>query len=80
MISEFEASLVYKVSSRTIQRDPVSGKTKTNKQTKNRKLDIFLPEDPALQLLGIYLPNAPTYNKDTRSTMFIAAVFIRARS
>jgi hypothetical protein len=38
-ISEFEASLVYKVSSRTaraIQRNPVSEtKTKTNKQTKN---------------------------------------------
>jgi hypothetical protein len=36
-ISEFEASLVYKVSSRTaraIQRNPVS---KTNKQTKNKK-------------------------------------------
>jgi hypothetical protein len=35
-ISEFEASLVYKVSSRTaraIQRNPVSKKQKTNKQT-----------------------------------------------
>jgi hypothetical protein len=40
-ISEFEASLVYKVSSRTarvIQRNPVSKKNqKTNKQTKNPK-------------------------------------------
>jgi hypothetical protein len=40
-ISEFEASLVYKVSSRTaraIQRNPVSkNKTKQNKQTKNNK-------------------------------------------
>jgi hypothetical protein len=36
-ISEFGASLVYKVSSRTaraIQRNPVSKKQKTNKQTK----------------------------------------------
>jgi hypothetical protein len=35
-ISEFEASLVYRVSSRTaraIQRNPVSKKPKTNKQT-----------------------------------------------
>jgi hypothetical protein len=38
-ISEFEASLVYKVSSRTAratQRNPVS-KTKTNKQNKKKK-------------------------------------------
>jgi hypothetical protein len=37
-ISEFEASLVYKVSSRTaraIQRNPVSGKTKKTKKTNN---------------------------------------------
>jgi hypothetical protein len=37
-ISEFEASLVYKVSSRTvraIQRNPVSKKQKTDKQKKN---------------------------------------------
>jgi hypothetical protein len=42
-ISEFEASLAYKVSSRTaraIQRNPVSKQTnkkQTNKQTKNKK-------------------------------------------
>jgi hypothetical protein len=40
-ISEFEASLVYKVSSRTaraMQKNPVSkNKTKTNKQTKKQK-------------------------------------------
>jgi hypothetical protein len=56
-ISEFEASLVYRVSSRTaraIQRNPVSKRTKTNKQTtttttKNKRptltvscLEIFL--------------------------------------
>jgi hypothetical protein len=54
-ISEFEASLVYKVSSRTaraIQRNPVSGKTKnktkqTNKQNKKRIIFAFL-EDPGL--------------------------------
>jgi hypothetical protein len=41
-----------------------------------RKLDIVLPEDPAIPLLGIYPEGAPTCNKDTYSTMFIAALFI----
>jgi len=41
-----------------------------------RKLDIVLPKEPAILLLG----NALTYNKDTCSTMFIAALFIIARS
>jgi hypothetical protein len=39
-------------------------------------LEIVLPEDPGIPLLGIY----PTYNKDTCSTMFIAALFIISRS
>jgi hypothetical protein len=43
-------------------------------------LDIVLPEDPAIPLLDIYPKDAPTYNKDTSSTMFIAALFIIARS
>jgi hypothetical protein len=41
-----------------------------------RKLDIVLPEDPAIPLLGIYTEEAPTCNKDTCSNMFIAALFI----
>jgi hypothetical protein len=45
-----------------------------------RKLDIVLPEDPAIPLLGIYPEDVPTGNKDTSSTMFIAALFIIARS
>ena len=45
-----------------------------------RKLDIELPEDPAILLLGIYPKDALTYNKDTCSTMFTAALFIIARS
>jgi hypothetical protein len=45
-----------------------------------RKLDIVLPEDRAIPLLGIYPENVPTGNKDTCSTMFIAALFIIARS
>jgi hypothetical protein len=40
-------------------------------------LDIVLPEDP---LLGIYLEDASTCNKDTCSTMFIADIFIITRS
>jgi hypothetical protein len=41
-----------------------------------RKLLIVLPEDPAIPLLAIYPEDAPTCNKDTCSTMFIAALFI----
>jgi hypothetical protein len=37
-------------------------------------------EDPAIPLLSIYTEDAPTCNKDTCSTMFIAALFIIARS
>jgi hypothetical protein len=42
-------------------------------------LDIVLLEDPAIPLLDIYPEDAPTCNKDTFSTMFIAALFIIAR-
>jgi hypothetical protein len=42
-------------------------------------LEIVLPDDPAIPLLGIYPKDAPTYNKDICSTMFIAALFITAR-
>jgi hypothetical protein len=45
-----------------------------------RKLDIALPEDPAIPLLGIYPEDVPTCNKDTCSTMFIAALLIITRS
>ena len=45
-----------------------------------RKLDMVLLEDPAILLLGIYPEDAPTGKKDTCSTMFIAALFIIARS
>jgi hypothetical protein len=44
-ISEFEASLVYKVSSRTaraIQRNPVSKKTKTKGGKKEQELCLLL--------------------------------------
>ena len=42
-------------------------------------MDIVLPEDQATPLLGIY-PEILTSNKNTCSTMFIAALFIVARS
>jgi hypothetical protein len=45
-----------------------------------RPLDKVLPEDPAIPLLGIYPKDVPTCTKDTCSTMFIAALFIIARS
>ena len=45
-----------------------------------RKLDIILPEDPAIPPQGIYPEDVPTGKKDTCSTMFIAALFIIARS
>jgi hypothetical protein len=45
-----------------------------------RKLDIVLPEDLSIPLLGIYPENAPTFNNDTCFTMFIAALFIIASS
>jgi hypothetical protein len=43
-------------------------------------LDIKLPENPALALLGIYPKDVPTYNKDTCFSMFLAAFFIIAES
>jgi hypothetical protein len=45
-----------------------------------RKLDIVLPEDPAILLLGIYPEDVTNGNKDTCTTMFIPALFIIARS
>jgi hypothetical protein len=45
-----------------------------------RILDIVLPEDLVIPLLGIYPEDAPICNKDTCSTRFIAALFIIARS
>jgi hypothetical protein len=43
-------------------------------------LDIVLPEDSAILLLGIYTEDAPTCNKDTCSTIFITALFIISRT
>ena len=43
-------------------------------------MDIVLLVDPAIPPLGIYPEDVPTGNKVTCSTMFIAALFIIARS
>ena len=43
-------------------------------------MDIVLPEGCPIPLLGIYPEDVPTGKKDTCSTMFIAALFIIARS
>jgi hypothetical protein len=45
-----------------------------------QKIGMVLPEDPAIPLLGIHPKDAPIYNKNTYSTMFITALFIIARS
>ena len=45
-----------------------------------RKLDIVLPEDSNIQLLGIYTEGTLTCNKDTCSSMFISAIFIVSSS
>jgi hypothetical protein len=44
-----------------------------------RKLEIGLPEGPVIPLLGIYPKDAPPCHRDTRSTMFIAALCVIAR-
>jgi hypothetical protein len=43
-------------------------------------LDIVVPEDSAIPLLGKYPEYAPTCNNDTCATMFITALFIIARN
>jgi hypothetical protein len=54
---------------------------KANQKGDNvRKLDVVLPVDPAIPLLSIYPEDVPTGNKDTCSTMFIAALFMIVRS
>ena len=43
-------------------------------------MGMSLPQDPAIPLLGIYPKEARSYNKDICSTMFIAALFVIART
>jgi hypothetical protein len=41
-----------------------------------RKLEINLPEDPAIPFFGIYPKDTPSYHRNTSSTMFIVASFV----
>jgi len=43
-------------------------------------LEIDLPKDPVIPLLGIYPKNVPPCHRGTCSTMFIAALCVIARS
>jgi hypothetical protein len=45
-----------------------------------RKLEIVLPEDPTISLVGIYPKDVPPNYKDMCSTMFIAALLIIDRN
>jgi hypothetical protein len=45
-----------------------------------RKLEIDLPEDPAIPFLGICLKDAQPCHRGTCSTMFITSLFVIARS
>jgi hypothetical protein len=45
-----------------------------------RKLDIVLPDYLSISLLDIYPKDAPAYNKDTYSTVFIETLFLMPRS
>ena len=44
-----------------------------------KKLEIKLPNDPAIPLLGIH-PEDTRFNRDTCTAVFIAALFIIART
>jgi hypothetical protein len=44
------------------------------------KLEIDLPEDPGIPLLEIYPRDAPPCHRNTYSTVFIAGLFVIARS
>jgi hypothetical protein len=45
-----------------------------------RKLEIVLPDDPAIPLFGIYAKDSPPCHRSMCSTMFIAALFVIPRS
>jgi len=47
--------------------------------TKGKNLNRELPYDPAIPLLGMY-PEKTIIQKDTYNTVFIAALFTKART
>ena len=46
----------------------------------SQKIGNNLPQDPAIPLLGIYPKDAQSCHKDMYSIMFIAALFVIART
>ena len=52
---------------------------KNNNNNNKKKLEIELPYDPAIPLLGIH-PEETRRERDTCTPMFIAALFIIART
>jgi hypothetical protein len=48
--------------------------------SKKEKLEIVLPQDPLLQLLGIYLKDESIYHMVTCLSMFIAPLLVIARN
>ena len=45
-----------------------------------RELEMDLPQDPAVLLLGLYPKNTLVFHKNTCLTMFMAALFITGRN
>jgi hypothetical protein len=45
-----------------------------------KKLEIDLPEDPEIPLLGIYPKDVPSHQRGIYSTMFIEPLFVIAKS
>ena len=46
----------------------------------SQEMGVNLPQDPTISLLGIYPRDALSYHKSICSTMFIAALFVIART
>jgi hypothetical protein len=51
-----------------------------NQYGSSQKIEINIPQDPAVSLLGIYPNDVPSYHKDTCLTMFIAALSMISRN
>jgi hypothetical protein len=82
-ISEFKASLVYRVSSRTAR----TTQTKNHHHQQQQKKSVWWFLRKILRKMGINLPfldmyskDTPSYHKDTCSTMIIDALFIIDRN
>jgi hypothetical protein len=59
---------------------PVGVQTCTTTLEINLAVSQKNSQDPVIVLLGIYPKDAPTFHKDSCSTMFIAVLFVIARN